>query len=221
MSQNVVLANQSHYRQLIIAHANKSLFNLVTKSHIILNFSNQALNESSRFSKNYLLSNAIENVFILSNVHQNQSSQIEESFNKKIKHEFFARRVEFEKKLTKKRSTKTVSKSSTSSSTTTNLSKLVVQLDRHIDKQRDFIDEIANKFRYISKIVVKIKVSRNAKKINNVFKKITKFCKKIVVIVENQIVDVIECLSKSLQKIYQKDIKQIYHKRDVTFYNIL
>ena len=48
-----------------------------------------------------------------------------------------------------------------------------------------------------------------------------KFCKKIVVIIDNQIVDVIECLLKEFHEIYQKNIKQIYHKRDVTFYNIL
>ena len=158
MSQNVVSSNQSYYRQFIISHVNKSLFNLVTKSQIIFNLFNQIFNEN-------------EKIFVLSNVHRNRSNSINESFHKKIKHEFFTRRVKFEKKIAKKRFAKIISKSSISLSTITNLSKLITQLDCYIDKQRDFIDEITSKFRCVSKIVVKIKTLRNAKKINNIFKK--------------------------------------------------
>ena len=88
----------------------------------------------NQISKNYLLSNAIENVFILSNVYQNRSNLIEKSFNKKIKYEFFARRVEFEKKLTKKRFVKVISRSLTLLLTIIKVSKLIVQFDRYINK---------------------------------------------------------------------------------------
>ena len=128
---------------------------------------------------------------MLSNVtnvqNQNQTNSINESFHKKIKHDIITRRVKFEKKLTKKRFAKTISKSSILSSTIviTNLSELIEQLECYIDNQCDFNDEITNKFRCISEIVFKIKTFENAKKIINVFKKIAKFCKKIVVIIEN------------------------------------
>ena len=87
------------------------------------------------------------------------------------------------------------------------MSKLIKQFERYIDNQRDFNDEITSKFRCISKIVFKIKTFKNVKKINNVFKKIAKFCKKIVVIIENQIVDVTKYFSKSFHEIHYEIIK--------------
>ena len=103
------------------------------------------------------------------------------------------------KKLTQKRFAKTISKSLISSSTfaITNLSKLIKQLERYIDNQRDFNNKITSKFRCISKIVFKIKTFENAKKINNAFKKIAKFCKKVIVIIKNQIVNVTIYFSKN------------------------
>ena len=66
-----------------------------------------------------------------------------------------------------------------------------------------------------------MKTFENARKINNAFKKIAKFCKKVIVIIINQIVNVTKYFLKKFHEIHYEVIKQIYHKQNITFYHIL